>query len=113
MNLQELEAELRRNAVHPVYLLLGPEAYLRRRALDLLKTTLLAPEAVAFNHAVFSLREHAMADILAAANTFPMLSSRRLVILEGLEAVEAASAALLVEYLRKPHARTVLVVVAS
>ena len=108
MFLDELEREAERGAFAPVYLLVGPEEHLRRRALGVLRKKAVAAEALAFNFAAFDARAGSMREVVAAANTFPLASRRRLVVVEGLEGLAAAEAAILEEYVRAPQAKTVL-----
>lgn len=63
-----------------VCLLLGPELYLCQQALDLIKSTVLANDALAFDFSEFRAGQDSVDQILEAANTFPMMSSRRLVL---------------------------------
>ena len=109
MTLEELERELSRKIENPVYLLLGPEEFLRQRALTLLKRNLLEESSLALNYSDFDPRDTPIREILAAANTFPMLSRLRIVHVTGLEALDAAAEELLTGYVREPNARTALI----
>lgn len=78
-SLDELEDCLR-NAEMRVCLLLGPELYQCQLALDLIKRTVLAEGAFPFDFSEFSGAEDSVNQILESANTFPMMSPKRLVL---------------------------------
>ena len=113
MLLEELQRELIRGVVHPVYLLLGPEEHLRRRAVDLLRKKVVADEALAFNFSVFEAGSAPMAAAVAAANTFPLGSRHRMVVVTGMETLPAEEAAVLQAYVEGPQSKTVLLLSAA
>lgn len=112
MTLDEFERELNQRLFRSVYLLLGPEDFLRRRVLQELKEKALPTESSEFNFTEFSARSASLRHILVAANTFPMMSPRRLVFVGDLESLKEADQEELVSYLRKPFERTLLVLTA-
>ena len=75
-------------AVRPVYLVLGPEEYRRDEALRLLKSRIMTDEAAGFDYSEFTARNTSTAEILQAANIYPMLSKRRLVLVEDVNNFE-------------------------
>ena len=77
--LEELENCLSDARTH-VCLILGPELYQCQLALDLVKRTVIADGALAFDFSEFHAGEASVAQILEAANTFPMMSTKRLVL---------------------------------
>lgn len=79
--LDELEKDLR-NAIRPVYLVTGPEEYFYAQAIRLLKKHLLTPGAEGFDYSEFTAGETPVDEILNAANIYPMLSKRRLVLVQ-------------------------------
>jgi DNA polymerase-3 subunit delta len=95
-----------------VYLLLGPELYLRNQAVGLLKQV-IPREALAFNYAEFDAKSAAANQIVEAANTFPMMSRLRLVIVNDVNSLLETEQDALIAYLGGPSARTILVLVAS
>ena len=113
MLLEELQKELVRGVLHPVYLLLGPEEHLRRRAVELLRKKAVADEGLAFNFSIFEAGSAPMADAVAAANTFPLGSRHRIVVVMGMEALPADEAAVLQAYVEKPQSKTVLLLSAA
>jgi DNA polymerase III subunit delta len=109
----ELETELRRGLVRPVYLLLGPEEYLRNRALKLLKEATLTPEAAVFNYAEFAATSGSSGESLDTLNTFPMMAPRRMVVVTEIDALDKPEQERLGAYVRQPAERSVLVLVAD
>ncbi|MDR1727035.1 MAG: DNA polymerase III subunit delta [Acidobacteriota bacterium] len=71
--------------VRPVYLVLGPEEYLRDQALRLLKKRVMEGGSVEFDCSEFAAGDAPVAEMLHAANVFPMLSPRRLVLVEDVD----------------------------
>lgn len=96
----------------PVYFFSGPEAGIKRAAIDALVA--LVPEGLrAFNVQVFHAFEDEVADVLTAARTQPFMGSRRVVVLRDVEKTrldQAGRGELLAEYLAAPEPSTVLVV---
>jgi DNA polymerase-3 subunit delta len=107
-----LEQELARGRLSPAYLVLGPEEYLVRRAVEILKRHVVNPELAAFNLAEFDAASSNMAEIAGAARTLPMMSARRLVIVRNLHLLPEAERLPLLEYLGSPSGRCVLVLTA-
>jgi DNA polymerase-3 subunit delta len=111
LTFEKFESEAGQGRFRPTYLLFGPEAYLIRRAISLFKESAVLPEARAFNIAEFSGQGEDAAEILKQANTFPMMSPRRLVLVTEVSKLPEADLALLAEYARTPQEKTVLVLV--
>ena len=78
-NLEALEADLRAR-LRPVYLLMGPEELLCREAFEMLREKVLTPGSADFDLSEFEGGAATASEILDAANTFPMMSARRLVV---------------------------------
>jgi DNA polymerase-3 subunit delta len=110
---EKLESEAGQGRFRPVYLLFGPEAYLMRRAISLFKEHAIPQEARSFNVVECSGENADAAQILAQANTYPMMSARRLVLVTEVAELPEADLALLAEYARTPQPKTVLVLVAG
>jgi DNA polymerase-3 subunit delta len=108
---EELERELQRRQVRPVYLLLGPEEYLRDRALKQLKEAALTPEAAAFNYAEFAATSGSLGESLDVLNTFPMMAPRRMVVIDEIDALDDPEQEALSAYVRQPADRSVLVLI--
>lgn len=112
-SLEDLEGELKRGLVRSVYLLTGPEEYLRRLAEEQILRHTLAPESQPFNFSEFSLAVHPLDDALKAADTFPLASPFRLVILRNVNSPTEDQEEALLRYLKQPSKKTVLVLVAE
>jgi DNA polymerase-3 subunit delta len=111
-DLEELEAEVNRGRLHPAYVVLGPEGYLSQQAYVFLKQRLLAPEAFAFNYAEFSAQDCAARQAVEAAETFPMMAPRRLVVLTDLDRTRSADHEVLLAYLENPSPRSIVILTA-
>lgn len=110
MKPEELDREIERGALRPIYLLAGPEHFLRRAAIDRLKEAMVPAGTEAFNFGRFDASAGEVGAALGAARTFPMMAQRRLVVLDNLERPAEGDAASLVEYARAPQPKTVLIV---
>jgi DNA polymerase III subunit delta len=111
MTLSELEKELGRGVLRPVYLLLGPEEFLRKCALQALRSTALKADAFALNYSELSAKSDPVQDVLAAANTLPMMSEKRVVVLSDLGSLSDQQA--LAAYLQSSNSKTVLILIAE
>lgn len=87
-SLEELERELRKEPFPRVFLIIGPEQYQCRKAAALVRNRVLTPEMLAFDCAEFVAGETRMEEIIEAANTFPMVSKRRVVFVSAVERLE-------------------------
>jgi DNA polymerase-3 subunit delta len=113
LTFERFESEACHGPFQPVYLLLGPEAFLVRRAISLFRENVVAAEARAFNIEEYSGRVEDAGEILKAANTFPMMSPRRFVLVTEVAEMPEEGLALLADYARAPQPKTVLVLVAD
>ena len=113
LTFEDFESEAGQGRFRPVYLVFGPEAYLMRRAISLFKESAVPPETRAFNVAEFSGQGEDAEEILKEANTYPMMSQRRLVLVTEVAKLPEADLALLAEYARTPLEKTILVLVAD
>jgi len=84
-SIDALDKELKSSPDRSFYLVLGPEQYQCRLAIDLIKSRLLSPEAQAFDYCMYSAKDTSVERIFETANTFPMLSKRRFVYVTDLE----------------------------
>ena len=101
----------------PVYLFLGPEAYMRRACRQALVERVLPPEERESGLTRHDLDEAPLAALLDDARSFSLFASRRLMWIAGAEAAlpkrltaeEGPGAAALASYVRDPTPGTVLV----
>ncbi len=112
-SVEDLKVDLARTGFRPVYVVLGPEDYLARQAVALLKSSVVPPELRALNYSEFQAPEHSASDFLSVANTFPMMSAYRMVLVEDSDKLEEADRDRVLRYLDQPAKKAVLVLVAS
>ncbi len=112
-SVEELKSDLARHGPRPVYAVLGPEQYLVRQAFALLKETVVPEGLMSLNFAEFSAPDDPAPEFLAAANTFPMMSPRRMVVVRNVEKLQEGDRDALIRYLQAPAAKTVLVLVGT
>lgn len=109
----ELERSLRER-VQPLYLLLGPETYLRRVAAQTITDAALSRTLLReFNEASFSLTSDAVQSAVAAAEQLPMMSDVRVVRIRDFARLREADEDVLIRYLNNPSPSTVMIFVAD
>jgi len=109
--LEELERDLT-VSVRPVYLLLGPEEYNCGQALAILKNRTITPGAVDFDYSVFTAGDARVQEILESASTFPMLSPRRLIVVEDIGKFKDSEAETLLDGLNRISPRSTIILTA-
>lgn len=111
----ELVAEIKRELVRPIYLLLGDELILRREALEAIEAAVLGsdPSTAAFGRQFFAGAEARASDILTAAHGLPMFGQRRLVVVDGIDRLRKADRESLLPGLDGLPETTVLVLIAD
>lgn len=112
-NVEELESTLRSDSAERVYLILGPELFLCRMALDMMRNRLISPESMVFDYAEFSAGDTTVDQILEAANTFPMMSKKRLVLVSEAGKLKDAEQDALLDALDSLSPRCVLILFAE
>jgi len=109
----ELDRSLR-EGLRPLYLLLGPEIYLRRIAAQ--STTDTAPSRTLLrevNESCFSLLSDAVQSAVAAAEQLPMMSDMRVVRIRDFARLREADEDTLIRYLNNPSPSTVMIFIAD
>jgi len=109
---EQLDRELEKGVVHPVYLFYGPEEYLIRQSLLKIRKRILSTETLAFNFASFSAASSSATDIMQALTTLPLLSGNRLVLVEQVDEMTSEDRSGIISYLSKPQATSSLVLIA-
>ena len=112
-NLEQLERELRGGRIGAAYLILGPEDYLCRQAVRLLKDNLVNPEGQAFDYSEFAAGDVSVDQIIEAANTFPMVSKRRVVLVNQAEKLRDSEQDLLIGAIKTLPPRSTLILSAT
>ena len=109
----ELERSLRQG-LEPLYLLVGPERYLRRAAAhEITEAALSATLIRDFNEASFSLLTDSVRSAIAAAEQFPMMSERRVVRVRDFARLRDTDEDVLIAYLGNPSPSTVMIFTAD
>jgi DNA polymerase III subunit delta len=109
----ELERSLRQG-LEPLYLLIGPERYLRRAAAHEITEAALSGTLIRdFNEASFSLLTDSVRSAIAAAEQFPMMSDRRVVRVRDFARLRDTDEDVLIAYLGKPLPSTVMIFTAD
>jgi len=98
-----------RSDIYPVYLLYGPEEYLIEEEVQRLLNQTLSQKERGFNFHVFSGGEHSAQEIFQAAQTVPMLSQYRFVLVREVDRMDEEKTDALMEYIRRPSLSTCLV----
>jgi DNA polymerase-3 subunit delta len=111
--LEEVENDLQKTGLRPVYLVLGPEQYLCSLALGMLKSRAVTPEAEVFDYSEFMGGDASVDQIMESANTFPMLSNRRLVLVRDTEKFRDSEQEALLDSLNNLSPRSAVILSAT
>lgn len=111
---KDLERELKQGKLAPVYLLFGPEGYLRDEAAraitdEALRDTLLRE----FNESTFSLTQTEAHMAIATAEQLPMMASRRVVRIKDFNKLPEDDEEILLRYVGRPAESSVVIFVAD
>ena len=109
----DLERSLR-EGLRPLYLLLGPEIYLRRLAWQSITNAALSSTLLReFNEASFSLVSDSIQSAIAAAEQLPMMSDTRVIRIRDFDKLREADEDTLIRYLNNPSPSTVMIFAAD
>jgi len=109
----ELDRSLR-EGLRPLYLLLGPEVYLRRVAAQSITEAALSRTLLReFNESAFSLLSDPVQSAIAAAEQLPMMSDMRVVRIRDFARLREADEDTLIRYLNNPSPSTVMIFIAD
>jgi DNA polymerase-3 subunit delta len=95
--------------IYPVYFLYGPEDYLIEEEIQELLNRTLSQKERGFNFHLLSGEEHSSREIVQAAQTLPMFSQYRFVLVREADHMEEEKVEALMEYIKKPSPSTCLV----
>lgn len=109
----DLRSDLARNGPRPIYVLDGDERVLVDEAVELLKEKALDPRSRDFNFDAFSGKQAGLTRVLDAAQTLPAFAPRRMVLVQGADALFGDDDTAMLAYLERPNPTTVLVLVAE
>jgi DNA polymerase-3 subunit delta len=113
MTISQLTARLAKDALAPLYALIGEEDLLRDSALALIKQAALGAEGSDFNCDVFYGDEADGAEIAACASEVAVFAPRRLVIVKTADKLPAKQCEALLPYLKSPNESTTMLFVAA
>src|SRR4030065_981242 len=95
--------------IYPIYFLYGPEGYLIEEEIQKLLNQTLSQKERGFNYHLFSGEEHSDQEIVQAAQTLPMFSQYRFVLVREADHMDEKKVEALMEYIKKPSPSTCLV----
>ena len=98
-----------RSDIYPVYLLYGPEDYLIEEEIQGILNRTLSQKERGFNYHLFNGEEHSGQEIVRAAQTLPMLSPYRFVLVREADRLDEEKVEALMEYIKRPSLSTCLV----
>ena len=98
-----------RSQIYPVYLLYGPEDYLIEEEIQKLLNQTLSQKERGFNFHLFNGEEHNSQEIIQTAETLPMFSQYRFVLISEADRMDDEKVETLMEYIQKPSPSTCLV----
>jgi DNA polymerase-3 subunit delta len=96
----------------PLYLIYGPEELLIERQIRRMRERIAEVADLDFNYQAFEGPQHEVSEIVAAANTLPFMSDRRLVIVRDVDQMSTEAKEALITYAEDPAEHTCLVLVA-
>lgn len=108
MTPQEFETALKKGTVPTVCFLYGEEQFLVERAVHMLLERAIDPALKDFNFNVYFGNESKGVDIVDAAQTLPMFSERRAVLVKRAEQLKAEALEVMLPYIQNPASGTCL-----
>jgi DNA polymerase-3 subunit delta len=99
--------------LYPVYFLYGPEDYLIEKEIQRLLDRTLSSKERGMNLHTFSGEEHNCLEIAQAAQTLPMFSRYRFVLVKAADSIDEEKMAPLLKYIENPSPSTCLVLCAQ
>src|SRR6266487_6776376 len=108
LSFARFQESLKAGQVAPAYLFEGEEAYFHDEGIRLLEKTAVPEGSLAMNRDVVRGDEGSLARLLDLAQTYPMGSGRRLIVVRDADALRADDPGPLRAYLRAPNPRTCL-----
>ena len=86
--------------IYPVYFLYGPEDYLIEEEIQELLNRTLSQKERGFNFHLFNGEEHSSQEIVQTAQTLPMFSQYRFVLISEADHMDEVKVEVLMEYIR-------------
>ncbi len=107
MEFEAIIQNLKKNIIHPIYLLQGEEPYYIDLISDYIEKNMLTEAEKGFNQTIFYGKDSNPVTVAESSMRFPMMASRQVIIVK--EAQSLAKIETLSSYAEKPLASTVLV----
>lgn len=98
------------NISSPVIFLVGDEKYLKEKAINELRSSLLDGSSGELDYKVLHGSDTSANEILSCASTIPFFSSKRLIVVKDFEKLSKEDTSRIISYIRTPHQHTCLVV---
>jgi len=95
--------------IYPVYFLYGQEDYLVEEEIQKLLNQTLSQKERGFNLHLFNGEEHSGQEMVQTAQTLPMFSQHRFVLVREADQMDEEKIEVLMDYIRRPSASTCLV----
>lgn len=99
-----------RSDIYPIYFLYGPENYLIEEEIQRLLNQTLSLKERGFNLHFFNGEEHSGREIVQTAQTLPMFSPYRFVLIRGADQFDEENVEVLLPYIRNPSPTTCLTI---
>lgn len=106
-NYESILSELKKRVYHPVYYLMGEEAYFTDRITDYISKNVLNEIEQEFNLTVYYGLEIDIDDIISAARRYPMMAEYQVIIVKEAQMLKNIDS--LMSYLKMPQTSTILV----
>jgi DNA polymerase-3 subunit delta len=95
--------------IYPVYFLFGPEDYLIEEEIQKLLNQTLSPKERGFNFHLFNGEEHSSQEIVQTAQTLPMFSRHRFILVSEADRMDEEEIEKLMRYVRNSSPTTCLI----
>lgn len=106
--INDIEADIKRKNIKPIYFLMGEEAYYIDHISDFIEKNVLDDSEKGFNQQVMYGRDVTIEDIISAAKRYPMMAERQVIIVKEAQDL-SRTIENLVSYAENPQPSTVLV----
>lgn len=114
VNYQTILAWINQKKIASVYLLLGEEEYQKEEIISRIKKIIFStPESMEFNYDIFYGDESDIADIIAVANSYPMMHEFRMVVVKKVDFLDVQGKNRLASYAGNPAPFTRLILLAD
>ncbi len=111
---KDLKNALTQAHVEPLYLLFGPEEFLRDRAArSIANVTLVDAPLREFNESNYSLLNSTVQEAIATAEQMPMMAHRRVVRISDFNKLKEEDEAILLRYVKRPARSSVVIFTAT